>query len=307
MFMKVNISWIAVIIIVLLLVASVSGTEDFSVLPLNKVIKFKASPDNELAGAQVKVTRRAGELQMKLITPEMEVDTNPNAEPIGYDITADPATRLFTIKEEAVPVQVVQELGVPSAIEGVDVWDPPESTFVLPDSVFPASIGITYRYWYSITTMALTEDPPPINTDLCKTWTKTWVARDWNDIYGWDCYLSNPLWDYITGWAGNPTALGTHWFIRKDVEFTPTYELLYFPDVGYSDWFVHFKGLGVYWNSDFMKKSLTTTAKHYPNILFRVGNSCGAVVYRGILTVVYLGEGHTLLHTHWYMQGVKKY
>lgn len=272
-------------------------------LPLDKIIKLQPAIDNELAGAQIKVKRVSNGVQMQFISPEMEVESDSNAEPIGYEIIVNPSTRQFTIKEEAVPM-MVPNTQTYAPLEGVDVWDPPSSASPAQDSHIMST-----PYWYSVITLALTEDPPPLNIDLCKTWDKVWIERDWDSWFGWDCYFHTPIWDYFQGWAANPTPLplNTHWFIRKTEKYTPTYEFLYFPSLGYWDWYWHFTGRSIYWNTDFLDDNLTTVVKHFPHTYFRIGSGCSGVYYRGVLNLAYLGEAVNLLHTHWYVQGVKKY
>jgi hypothetical protein len=272
-------------------------------LPLGTVIKLKPAIDNQLAGATVKIKRISNGVQMQFVSPEMEVEPNSNAEPIGYQIIVNPSTRQFTIKEEAVPM-TVPNTQTYTPLEGVDVWDPPASVFLTQGTNIES-----LTYWYSTTTLALTEDPPPLNTDLCKTWDKVWIARDWDSWFGWNCYFHNPTWDYFKGWAANPTPfpLNTHWFVRKTENCAPTYEFLYFPNPGYWDWYWHFTGKGIYWNADFLDDNLTTVVKHFPHTYYRIGDGCSGVYYRGVLNLVYLGEAIGLLHTHWYVQGVKKY
>ncbi|MGB9715845.1 MAG: hypothetical protein ACPL1G_05515 [Thermodesulfovibrionales bacterium] len=277
-------------------------------LPLGQVIKLKPSADNELPGAIVKVKKTTDGYQMRVITPEMNIDTEGTSnEPVGYSITVDLVGKTFTLKEESVPReimnQVLTEGEIPSAIEGVDNWDEPESTFI--PSTTTIQSPYANQYWYPVTTMTLTEDP--LNADLCKTWTKIWVERDCDVVTGsCSCELQYPQWEYFISWAANPTVFGTHWFVRKSEHYTPTYELLPTPS-GYSDCYWHFWGKGVYYNYDFKDKTKATVVKHFPHTYTRVGDFCYGMRYRGRLDLIYQGEAVGLLHTHFYLQGVKKY
>lgn len=308
MFWQKNISRLCVLCVIVLCMVNFSWAEDFSVLPLNKVIRLKPTLDSALPGSTVKVKRLSNGMQIQFLTPEMQVDPNPvNAEPIGYEIIVNPSTKQFTLKEEQVPDGTVFN-GESEALRGVDVWNPPDNIVDRENEGATVQSAPSGYGWYGIKTLALTEDPPPLDTDLCKTWTRMWVQLPYDPWWGYSCYLTNGYWDYVIGWAANPTSLGTHWFIRKTVATTPYEAFLYFADIGYTDWFWVFPAKGVYWNADFLDDAQTTTVKHKIIEYWRVVNcSQHSIGYRALLTLVYEGEATNLLHSHWYVQGVKQW
>lgn len=117
-----------------------------------------------------------------------------------------------------------------------------------PEASVSSDLGVLGSYYY-FDAKLVTEDPAQV--DLC--WTENrlvWYVTDGGVVTA-TSYLLN-------AWAGNPTTLGTHWYVDSTNEPPPSY------DYNYTT--VYHTTSANFHNDDFMDDSLRTWAYHYMRV-----------------------------------------